>query len=361
MMDQLIDGFCWLDDAPPPEAGLTDAQRYARLGDWALAARGRNPLAFDALSAWAADDETWGADALAENRRLLEGVLARFSAQNARLRAEIAGLPDGMVNPVLPPALDRFDRELSGRPEDPRLARAAARVFGDFAAMGDPEVRAVIAGGLTGPEGTATVPCYGYLNSLKDCDAQVQWALFMPDVVARQQQGFQVAQFAYRELPAMRFVGREGEELADPEARRALFAALDGLSAYASGLDHDMLLMHHYGLGVDVGPWHGMWGRFLRADAPVPEGFMAIDFVPASDGRPGPPYVSQFAWAEFTGDPEAMHRREGYDSDAMYDVTRNIMLGQGVLIPYPDKYWTCEVFQDGWDQPSRSYLFSALR
>ena len=43
----------------------------------------------------------------------------------------------------------------------------------------------------------------------------------------------------------------------------------------------------------------------------------------------------------------------------MYDVTRNIMLGQGVCIPYPDKYWTAEVFLDGCGKPSRAYLFSA--
>ena len=53
-----------------------------------------------------------------------------------------------------------------------------------------------------------------------------------------------------------------------------------------------------------------------------------------------------------------MHKREGYDSDAMYDVTRNIILGDGVNIPYPDKYWTAEVFLDGCDKPGTAYLFS---
>jgi hypothetical protein len=54
-----------------------------------------------------------------------------------------------------------------------------------------------------------------------------------------------------------------------------------------------------------------------------------------------------------------MHKREGYDCDAMYDVTRNIILGQGVQIPYPDKYWTAEVFLDGCDNYSTAYMFSA--
>jgi hypothetical protein len=53
-----------------------------------------------------------------------------------------------------------------------------------------------------------------------------------------------------------------------------------------------------------------------------------------------------------------MHSREGFDSDAMYDVTRNIILGDGVGIPYPEKYWTAEVFLNGWDKYSTGYLFS---
>lgn len=91
----------------------------------------------------------------------------------------------------------------------------------------------------------------------------------------------------------------------------------------------------------------------------MPEGFVGFDFIPERSGGAGLPYLSQFAYAEFEGDDEALHRCEGFDSDAMYDVTRNIMLGQGVCIPYPDKYWTAEVFLDGCGKPSRAYLFSA--
>ena len=57
---------------------------------------------------------------------------------------------------------------------------------------------------------------------------------------------------------------------------------------------------------------------------------------------------------------DAVHARlnEGFDSDAMYDVTRNIILGDGVSIPYPEKYWTAEVFLDGCDKYSTGFLFS---
>jgi hypothetical protein len=107
---------------------------------------------------------------------------------------------------------------------------------------------------------------------------------------------------------------------------------------------NDIFYSGLFSQGVDVGPWHGFWGRFMRSDTPVPEGFNYFDFVPYNNGKAGPPFCSQFAYATFSGDMNAMHSCEGYDSDAMYDVTRNIMLGQGVQIPYPDKYWTRKYF-----------------
>lgn len=357
----LIGGFCWNDMEDQPDEALTDAEKYTKAIRWASKARGHNPLAFDAVTDWVLDDAQWRDDRLAENKQILmEGVIGRFKKQNACLRAYLAALqPSGVVNPAVFTALDRFDDELSGKPHVEQLQDAVARMFADFSAMRERAIRAVIAGNDTGPAGTNSVALYGYLNSLKDCDAAVQWALFMPETVKKQQKGFKVDGFEYRRMPAMRFIGREGEDLDDAAARRALFSTLDALSGYASGFDHDILFMHHYGLGVDVGPWHGVWGRFMKADAPVPEGFLHFDFVPQDDHRAGPPYLSQFAYATFSGDMKALHETAGYDSDAMYDVTRNIMLGQGVNIPYPDKYWTAEVFLDGSDRDSTAYLFSA--
>jgi hypothetical protein len=181
----------------------------------------------------------------------------------------------------------------------------------------------------------------------------------MPDMVERQQKGFKVDSFEYKKKSAMRFIGGEVDDIADVEIRKRLFSILDALNDYKSDLDFDVLFMHHYGQGVDVSPCHGFWGRFMMENTPVPEGFTYFDFVPHNDGKAGPPFFSQFAYATFSGDMNAMHQREGYDCDAMYDVTRNIMLGQGVLIPYPDKYWTAEVFLDGCDKYSTAYMFSA--
>ena len=135
---------------------------------------------------------------------------------------------------------------------------------------------------------------------------------------------------------------------------------LDAMTDYKSGFDYDVLFQHHYGKGVDVEPWHGFWGRFMEADTPVPEGFVHWDFVPDDSNTPYLTFRSQFAFATFSGDMKAMHNDEGTDGGRMYDVTRNIILGQGVNIPYPEIYWTAEVFLDGYDKYSTAFMFSVV-
>lgn len=361
MSCNLIEEFCWSNIEEQKGETLSDEEKYAVIVSWARKARGQNPRVFDALTEWVLDDSQWSDDKLAENEQILmHGVFARFKEQNSQLRKYLSELePSGVVNPAVFKALDRFDDELSGIHHDKQLQEAVALVFADFSAMRERSIREQIAGNKTGPAGTDSVNLFGYINCLKDCDAAVQWALFMPDMVERQQDGFKVNSFEYKKTPAMRFIGREGEEFSNIESRKEIFTVLDAMSEYKSDLEFDVLFMHHYGLGVDVGQWHGVWGRFMRADTPVPEGFLYFDFIPGNDGKAGLPYISQFAYATFSGDMDAMHKCEGYDSDAMYDVTRNIMLGEGVCIPYPDKYWTAEVFLDGCDKYSTAYMFSA--
>ena len=361
MTRNLINEFCWSDAEELSGQGLTDAEVYGRIADWAARARGRNPRAFDALTEWVLDDSQWSDDRLAENEQILmQGILARFRGQNARFRRRLQELePSGVVNRAVFTALDRFDGWLSGLVKDEQLQEAVAQVFADFSAMRQRSIREQIAGGQTGPTGTDSVGLFGYINHLKGLDAGVQWALFMPDLVVRQQRGFKLDSFECKRTCAMRFIGREEERLDDIEARQELFRVLDDMGDYGSELGYDVLFMHHYGQGVDVEPCHGVWGRFMRAGTPVPEGYVYFDLVPYSDGKVGPPYISQFAYAIFSGATDAMHRREGYDRDAMYDVTRNIMLGQGVEIPYPYKYWTAAVFLNGFGNPSTAYMFSA--
>ncbi|MCL2002896.1 MAG: AraC family transcriptional regulator [Oscillospiraceae bacterium] len=365
MSRKLIDEFYWYGIEMQKSGKLTDAEKYKEVANRSAKARGQNPTVFDALTDWILDDAEWSDDKLAENEQILmQGVLARFKEQNARLRAYLKELePSGVVNAAVFKALDRFDDELSGRPHDPRLQEVAAKMFSDFSVMRERGVREWIAGEKTGAYGTDGVNIFGYINYLKDCDAAVQWALFMPDVVERQQDGFKIDSFEYKKMPAMRFIGKlETEGFTDMEVHKEIFGTLDGMKEYKTELDYDVVFAHHYGLNVDVGPVHTFWGRFMKAKTPVPEGFTHFDFVSQRDENDftaGPPFLSQFAYAVYSGDMEALHKSEGYDVYPMYDVTRNTMLGQGVNIPYPDKYWTAEVFLDGCDNPSTAFMFSA--
>lgn len=364
MSYRLIDEFCWNNIEDTMTETLSDTEKYKIVIDWSHTARGQNPNVFDSLTDWILDDSQWTEDKLTENEQILmNGVLARFKEQNARIRTylrELAG--SDVVNEAVWKALDRFDCQLRGKANDPRLQTAVDDMFSDFSLMQNRRTRELIAGSRTGSTGTDSVALYGYINCLKDCDAGVQWTLFMPDFVQKQQKDFRVESFEYKTLPAMRFIGRECSEhdTGDVSWKPALFAVLDELSEFKSGFDYDILFMHHFGKGVDAEPCHRFWGRFMKAGTPVPQGFTCVDFITQQDMANsdfGPPYLSQFALAAFTGDIIAMHSLDGYDSDAMYDVTRNIILGQGVRIPYPNKYWTAEVFLNGAANHSTAYMF----
>jgi AraC-like DNA-binding protein len=378
MSRKLIDEFYWNDIKEQQGEELTATDKYKRIVSWAAKARGTNPNVFDALIEWMLDDSEWSEDKLAENEQILiQGVFARFKEQNAKLRAYLKELESsGVVNDAVFKALDIFDDELSGnlltgsRPNS-QLSEAVVKVFADFSIMKERRVREQIAGNKTGPYGTNGVVIFGYINYLAGSDSQVQWCLFMPDLVKRQQNGFKIENFEYKTMTAMRFIGIEiNDDLGNIETakknntdvRDTIFCTLDNMKEYKSGFDYDILFQHHYGKGVDVERWHGFWGRFMKADAPVPEGFVHWDFVPDDSNTPYLTFRSQFAFATFSGDVKAMHNDEGTDGGRMYDVTRNIILGQGVNIPYPEIYWTAEVFLDGCDndKPSTAYMFSVV-
>lgn len=360
-MENLREKFCWYETGQ--DDGGSPGERYEQIVNWASRARCTNPTVFDELSAWLLGSGEWSDSELAENGKyLMDQVVARFREQNRQLRKQLTDLkPSGLVNAAVFDALDRFDLELSGATQAEELKEAVEKVFQDFSAVRDREVRERFAGGITGPAGTDSVEVFGYINILKDCDAAVQWTLFMPDVARRQQDGFRVESFAYLKYPGFRFIGIEKDFESDAEALEQLVQTLDSMGEYRSGFAHDAILLHHFGRGVDVEPCHALWGRFMAAGTPVPEGFEYVDFVSQRDGNPGIPYLAQFACAKFAGDPASMHGTEGFDCDAMYDVTRNIILGQNVAIPYPDKYWTAEVYPEGFGTDSSVYLFSVER
>jgi hypothetical protein len=134
------------------------------------------------LTEWILDDSQWSDDKLAENEQILmQGVLARFKQQNSQLRVYLKELePSGVVNEAVFKALDRFDDELSGLPYEEGLREPVAKVFADFSVMRERGIREQIAGNKTGPTGTDTVKIFGYINYLKNCDAQCSGPCLCP-------------------------------------------------------------------------------------------------------------------------------------------------------------------------------------
>lgn len=333
---------------------------YDYITDWALRfrccpysvkAEGKdiylNQYAYDEMVKWLHDDAMWenpvsdGKEQFLKQCGLL--LLGHYRCQlYSYLKKLDSEYPDVVNKPVFS-ALERIMSAMTGSEySDLRLDVLVSPELADFSAMKKRELR----------EKTAE-----YVRKLRDDDNCVQWALFMPDCVKNQMKDFTVESFEYKKYPAMRFIGVEGEEYDNVEKRAAAMKMLDEMKEYKSDFDYDILFMHHYGLECDM-PWHGVWGRFMKADTPVPDGYIYFDMAAECDGKAGPPYVSQFAFARFTGTDEALHSRENFDSDAMYDVTRNIILGDDVCIPYPEKYWTAEVFLNGCENSGTAYLFS---
>lgn len=122
-----------------------------------------------------------------------------------------------------------------------------------------------------------------------------------------------------------------------------------GFTVYGKAADELRQPEHEYKEIAD-------WALQARKTNPA-----AFDFLPQRLGGAGMPFISQFAISQLEGSEERLPDHEGFDVNALYDVTRNIILGQGVAIPYPEKYWTAEVHLNGWDKPSSAFLFSVDR
>ncbi|MDD4165332.1 MAG: hypothetical protein PHD66_09060 [Eubacteriales bacterium] len=163
--------------------------------------------------------------------------------------------------------------------------------------------------------------------------------------------GATIEHWAYRILPAVRFIGLEWFYGKDDWAttREKVVSVLDAMPEYTSGFDYDLTLSHHFGKTVDTERNHDFIGRFMKAGTPVPEGFAHWDFVPDDKDTPYLTFRSQFAFAVFAGNHDSLHRHEGFDVNALYDITRNIILEDKIVIPYPKIYWTAEVQFDRVD------------
>ena len=329
--------------------GLTDEETYQALIGWAGMARRKNPGVFDALSEWILDDSAWTEDKLAENEQILmQGVLARFKEQNEKLRACLTELePSGVVNEAVFKALNRFDDELAGKPGDERLCEAVAGMFTDFSVMRQRGVREMIAGGnKKGFHGINKADTFGYIETLKGCDAQLQWCLFMPETVKKHGHKINRDSFEYIEIGNVRFIGLEFAKHPEIHLSRpaeSLPELLPLLSEYGTELSALCHLEHHNGGAVNVNQCN-MMGYFCKAGTPVPEGYSYYD-VPTTHAA-----YAVYSSPDFDGDYFG----------AAYEYTRDQILGDGVCIPYPQAYWTAEVYTEGFFAGSGAHRFGYL-
>ena len=153
----------------------------------------------------------------------------------------------------------------------------------------------------------------------------------------------------YRTLPAVRFIGLEINDKNGYDSeywaktREKAISVLDTMPKYASGFDYDIALSHHFGKRVETERRHDYIGRFMKADTPVPDGYAHWDFVPNDNDMPYLTFRSQFAFSVFAGDHDTLHEHKDFDVNALYDITRNIVLEEKIIILYPEIYWTAEV------------------
>ena len=87
-----------------------------------------------------------------------------------------------------------------------------------------------------------------------------------------------------------------------------------------------------------------MMGYFCKAGTPVPEGYSYYD-VPTAHAA-----YAVYSSPDFDGDYFG----------AAYEYTRDQILGDGVCIPYPDAYWTAEVYTEGFFAGNGAHRFGYL-
>lgn len=326
---------------------LTGEAAYQCLVDWAGWCRGARArpvtangltyllgeAAYAAMCQWLRRDEVW--QNLTSHEAFLKQsglLLVGYYRNNlyAYLK-RLDGQYPGIVNLPVLVELERMSKRFPGsHVSDLWLAECVDPAITEFAMLRDRAPREKVA---------------RYVQQICECDNSIQWTLFMPGMVRKQLGRTEITleSFTYRTMPPLRFLGVE----AAPEKREESMRILDAMPEWASGFDDEIFLIHHNGR-EHYEEAHGVWGRFMQADTPVPDGFTRIDFMPPDAPSrmqaAGPPYLSQFAFAVFAGSEATLHSEEGFDANAMYDITRNIILGDGVLIPYPEKYWTAEVY-----------------
>jgi len=140
--------------------------------------------------------------------------------------------------------------------------------------------------------------------------------------------------FGYKHIGNLRFIGldlRANPGISYDDTLAKIAPILDPLmQEYSADIADYCYLEHHNGGEVNVNET-GIGGYFFKADTPVPDGLIYYDVPTINIG-----YGIYSGDENFSGDP--------FDA---YVFTRDQILGDGVIIPYPEAYWTAVQFIEG--------------
>jgi AraC-like DNA-binding protein len=140
--------------------------------------------------------------------------------------------------------------------------------------------------------------------------------------------------FEYKHTGKLRFIGLDrdsGEVKSYQEQVYKSLSLLQPLMAECiSEISDHCYLEHHNGGQVNVNET-GIFGRFFKADTPVPAGCIYYDVPTVNIG-----------YGIYCGDESF-----GGDCFDAYEFTRDQILSDGVNIPYPEAYWTAVQNIDG--------------
>ena len=153
----------------------------------------------------------------------------------------------------------------------------------------------------------------------------------------------------YKKIGKVRFIGLEFSKNPDIHLLRpaeSLPKLIPLLAEYGTEIAALCHLEHHNGGEVNVNQCN-MMGYFFKADTPVPDGYSYYD-VPTETAA-----YATFYSPNFDGDIFG----------SAYEITRDRIIseaGQARTIPYPEAYWTAEVYPDGFFTGSGAFKFAYM-
>ncbi|OJU09446.1 MAG: hypothetical protein BGN88_09965 [Clostridiales bacterium 43-6] len=140
--------------------------------------------------------------------------------------------------------------------------------------------------------------------------------------------------FEYKPTGNLRFIGldlRKNPGISIEDTIKKIAPLLDPLKSQYAWLITDYCYLEHHNGGEVNANETGIGGWFFKSGTPVPEGCIFYDVPTVNIG-----------YGVYCGDESF-----GGDTFDAYVFTRDQILSDGIIIPYPEAYWTAVQFIDG--------------